>query len=204
MSGDFGRRTSHLVLTRSMTPAAETSCGACAAMNTPGHTATASFKEKAIEEFKLFWVIALYLGVMLGAFAWYRRFVLSEAGINYFHYGASVISALILAKVILIGQALRLGRQFEASHLILSVLFKSAVFAVFVGVFALLEHLVEGLVHRESWDQIAHGLVRAGEGEIFARTVVALVTLIPFFAFWETDRVLGDHKLFNLFFHKRA
>jgi hypothetical protein len=31
-----------------------------------------------------------------------------------------------------------------------------------------------------------------------------IVTLIPFFAFWETDRVLGDHKLFGLFFHKRA
>lgn len=168
----------------------------------PGHSATASLKEKAIEEIKLFWVIALYLTVMLSAFAWYRRFVLSEAGINYFHYGAAAISALILAKVILIGEALHLGRQFEASHLIVSVLFKSAVFAAFVGVFALLEHLIEGVVHRETWDQIAHGLVRAGEGEIFARTVVALVTLIPFFAFWETDRVLGDHKLFRLFFHR--
>jgi len=30
-----------------------------------------------------------------------------------------------------------------------------------------------------------------------------IVTLVPFFAFWETDRALGDHKLFGLFFHKR-
>jgi hypothetical protein len=170
----------------------------------PSHTASAGLKEKAIEEFKLFWIIAAYLAVMLSAFAWYRRFVLSEAGISYLHYGAAVVSALILAKVILIGQALHIAERFESSHLIVSVIFKSAMFAVFVGVFGLLEHLVEGLVHRESWEQIAHGLVRAGEGEILARTVMALVILMPFFAFWETDRVMGDHKLFKLFFHRSA
>ena len=58
-------------------------------------------------------------------------------------------------------------------------------------------------MHRESWAQIAHGLVSADLAEILARTVMIIVTLIPFFAFWETDRVLGDHKLFGLFFHKR-
>jgi hypothetical protein len=174
------------------------------ATSVPGHAATASLKEKAIEEFKLFWVIAVYLAVMLSAFAWYRRLVLSEAGIAYFHYGAAVVAALILAKVILIGQALHIAERFESSHLILSVLFKSAMFAVFVGVFGLLEHLVEGLVHRESWDQIVHGLVRVGKTEILARTVMAFVVLMPFFAFWETDRVLGDHQLFKLFFHRSA
>jgi hypothetical protein len=174
------------------------------ATNVPGHTATAGFKEKAIEEFKLYWLIAIYLALMLSAFAWYRRLELSESGIAYVHYGSAIISALILAKVILIGQALHLGKRFESSHLILSVLFKSAIFAVFVAIFGLLEHLVEGLVHRESWDQIAHGLVRSGKTEMLARTVMAFVILIPFFAFWETDRVLGDHTLFKLFFRRSA
>lgn len=50
----------------------------------PSHTASASLKEKAIEEFRMFWVIAIYLAVMLAAFAWYRRFVLAESGISYF------------------------------------------------------------------------------------------------------------------------
>jgi uncharacterized membrane protein YczE len=170
----------------------------------PSHTASSSLKEKAIEEFRMFWVIALYLTVMLAAFAWYRRFVLSEAGISYFHYWSAVIEALILAKVILIGQALGLGRRYEGSQLILSVLFKALVFGVFIGLFGALEHLIEGLAHRETWDQIAHSLVSAGRGEILARTVMIIVTLIPFFAFWETDRILGDHKLFGLFFRKRA
>jgi uncharacterized membrane protein YczE len=166
-------------------------------------TASPSLKEKAIEEFKMFWVIAAYLAVMLSAFAWYRRFALSEAGISYFHYWAAAIEALILAKVILIGQALGLGKRFEDSRLILSALFKALVFGVFIAIFSVLEHVIEGLVHRESWDEIAHGLLSAGRDETLARTVMAIVTLIPFFAFWEIDRVLSDHKLFNLFFRKR-
>jgi hypothetical protein len=170
--------------------------------NMTSNTRTSTFKEKAIEELKLFWIIASYLAVMLAAFAWYRRFVLSAAGVSYFHYGAAVVEALILAKVILIGQALGLGTRFEDSRLIFSVLFKALVFGVFMAIFGMLEHLIEGLIHRESWDEIEHGLVKAGRGEILARTVMMIVTLIPFFAFWETDRVLGDHKLFRLFFHK--
>ncbi len=170
----------------------------------PGHPASSRLKEKAIEEFRMFWVIAIYLAVMLAAFAWYRRFVLSAAGISYLHYWAAVIEALILAKVILIGQALRLGKRFEASPLILSVLFKSVVFGVFIAVFGVLEHLIDGFLRREPWDDIAHSLISAGRDEILARMLMVMVTLIPFFAFWETDRVMGDHKLIHLFFHKTA
>ena len=175
-----------------------------AATDTPRHTASSSLQEKAREELRMFLVIAIYLSVMLAAFAWYRRFVLTEAGISSFHYGAAVIEALILAKVILIGQALGLGRRFEDSPLILSVLFKALIFGVFIAVFGALEHVIEGLVHHETWNQIAHRLLSAGRDEILARTVMAIVTLVPFFAFWETDRILGDHRLFALFFRKKA
>jgi len=166
--------------------------------------ASPSLKEKAIEELRLFWVIAIYLTVMLAAFAWYRRLVMFAAGISYLHYGAAVIEALILAKVILIGQALGLGKRFEGSRLILSVLFKSVVYGAFIATFSVLEHVVEGLAHRDTWDQIANSVVSAGRAEILARTVMMIVTLVPFFAFWETDRIMGDHKLFKLFFRKRA
>jgi uncharacterized membrane protein YczE len=172
--------------------------------STPSHSAHSSVKEKAIEEFRMFWVIAIYLGMMLAAFAWYRRLVLSEAGISYLHYGAAVIEALVLAKVILIGQALGLGRRFEGAPLIFSVLFKALVFGLFIALFNKVEDAIVGLVHRESWDQISRSLFGAGRAEYLARTVIAIITLIPFFAFWETGRVLGGHKLFALFFHKRA
>jgi len=165
---------------------------------------SSSLKEKAKEEFKMFWVIAIYLALMFSAFFTYRRLTLHESGITYLHYGAGVIEALILAKVILIGRALGLGRRFEEKPLIVSVLFKSIIFGAFVGVFSVIEHVIDGLAHHETWDVIAQHLFSGGRDEIFAKTLVVIVTFIPFFGFWEIDRVLGHGKLFELFFHKRT
>jgi hypothetical protein len=161
-------------------------------------------KEKALEELRKFWAIAVYLAVVFAAFTWYRRFILSESGISYFHYGAAVVQALVLAKVIMLGQALGIGKRYEGGRLVWSVLFKTVEFAVAVALFTVLEHLIEGLFHRESWDEISRHLVRAGRDEILARTVMIFVTFVPFFAFYEADRVLGSGTLFRLFFGRRS
>ena len=174
------------------------------ATNPPSHTSAPSLKAKAKEEFKIFWAIAIYLALMFSAFLTYRRLTLSESGITYLHYGAGIIEALILAKVILIGRALRLGRRFEDEPLIETVLFKSIFFGALVAVVSVIEHVIEGLVHHETWDTIGHHLFSAGWDEILAKTLMMMVTFMPFFAFWETDRVLGEGKLFALFFRKRV
>ena len=46
--------------------------------------------------------------------------------------------------------------------------------------------------------------VGIGKDEILARTLMVVVTFIPFFCFWETNRALGPGKLFALFFQRRA
>jgi hypothetical protein len=114
-----------------------------------------------------------------------------------------VLEALILAKVILVGRALRLGKRFEAAPLVISVLIKAVAYAAFVGIFFVLEHLIEGLVRGETWGNIEQGLVRASWDEILARTIMAMVAFIPFFAFLEVARVMGEGQLSSLFFRKR-
>jgi hypothetical protein len=165
---------------------------------------SSNLKTRALQELKKFWAIAIYLMVMFGAFTSYRRLVLSDAGISYLHYGFAVIQSLILAKVILVCEALGLARRFETPPLIRAVLFKSVVFGLFYCLFTVLEHAIEGLVHHKGWDDIAHSLVTAGRNEILARTIMVIVTFIPFFSFLETDRVLAEGKLFALFFRKGA
>jgi len=174
------------------------------AIGIQGQKPSSSLKERAKEEFRMFWVIAIYLALMFSAFFTYRRLTLNESGITYLHYGAGVIEALILAKVILIGHALGLGRRFEEEPLIVSVLFKSVIFGAFVGVFSVIEHVIDGWAHHETSDVILQHLFSGGRDEILAKTLVMIVTFIPFFAFWEIDRVLGQGKLFELFFRKRS
>jgi hypothetical protein len=159
-------------------------------------------KGKVVAEFKKFWAIAIYLIVMFGALTTYRRLILSDAGISYLHYGFAVVQSLILAKVILVGEAIGLARRFETPPLIRSVIFKSVIFGLFFCLFTVLEHAIEGLVRNKGWDDIAHSLVSAGRNEILARTIMVIVTFIPFFSFLETDRIVGEGKLFAVFFRK--
>ncbi len=161
-------------------------------------------KEKAVRELKVYWIVSLFLAFVFCAFTLYRRLILTEFGITYTHYGAGLIEALIIAKVILIGQAFGLGKRLENGPLIVAALFKAVLYGALVAVFAVLEHLIEGFAHGKDWESIVRGLLGLGKDEILARTLMVIVTFIPFFAFWETNRVLGEGRLYALFFQRRA
>lgn len=163
-------------------------------------------KERAVEEFKLYWLVFVFLAIMFGAFNTYRRLILGEVGMTYGHWGAGLIEAAVIAKVILIGDAMKLGRWMDETYpLIYTVLVKSVLFGLLVAVFNILEHSIEGLVHGATWAQIlAHPFPAQNTNEALARTVVMIVTFIPFFALWEIGRLLGHGKLAVLFFHHRA
>lgn len=172
-------------------------------MNGKAHD-RASLKEKALEELKAFWIIALYLAVFLGAFTVYRRLVLAELGVTYLNYGFAVIQAMIIAKVILVGRIFGFGRRFEGGPLIVSVIYKSIVFGALVLVFSLLEHIVEGLYHKQDLAGILHDITKLGLYEPLARMLMLIVAFIPFFAFWEMGRVLGFRRLSALFFSRQG
>jgi hypothetical protein len=161
-------------------------------------------KEKAVEEFKVYWIVTLFLAFLFCAFTWYRRLILTEVGVSYFHYGAGLVEALIIAKVILIGQAFGLGKRFEDDPLIVAALFKAVLYGVFVALFAVLEHIIGGLIHGKNMEAVWQELLGLGKDEILARTLMVIVTFVPFFAFWETNRVLGEGKLLAMFFQRRA
>ena len=167
-------------------------------------TRGARAKEKAIQEFKLYWIVFFFLALMFGAFTTYRRLILGEVGVSYGHYGAGLIEAAVIAKVLLIGEAMKIGHRMEEHPLVLSVLVKSVLFGLFVGVFNIIEHIVEGLFHHETWQAVlSHPFKAQNMNELLARAVVMMVTFIPFFALWETSRVLGPGKLSQMFLHRR-
>jgi hypothetical protein len=167
------------------------------------HTTARHMKEKAIEEFKLYWIVFAYLALVLGSFITYRRLVLQEVGIRYGHYGAGLIEAAVIAKVILIGNAMRVGRRAEGQPLIVTVLVKSILYALLVAAFGVLEHVVEGLWHGASWPAIGLLIVALGPREMLAHAVMVVVAFLPFFALWETARVLGPGKLSEIFLTRR-
>ena len=168
-----------------------------------GHEASASLKERAVEEFKLFWIIALYLWVFLGSFTVYRRLVIAETGTAYLHYGIAVIEALVIAKVVLIGGMFGFTRRFDNKPLIVPVLYKSILFAILVLLFGVVEHLVEGWFRKQGPVGGLREIASLGDYELGARVLMLVVAFVPFFAFGEIGRVLGPQKLAAMFFGKR-
>lgn len=165
-------------------------------------TASGTLKQRAYHEFKEFLIIAVYLWVVFSLFLLYKSVILNEP-ISYVARGVALINALILGKFVLIARAFRLGNQAEDAPLIYPTLLKAGLFSIFLACCKILEDAAVGLYHRKTF---AESIADIGGGTlkgILILTLLLFVMLIPFFAFDELKRVLGEGKLAQLFFHPR-
>lgn len=161
------------------------------------------FRARVVAELKKTGLIFLYLALFLGSFTAYRRLVLAEYQIGSFNFGYSVIEAAVLSKVIVVGSMLGLGERFRDRPLLVPTLYKTACFALFLLVFAILEHVIGGWLHGKSAGAALQEVLAQGKWELMTRVLVKCLALLPLFAVWETARVLGEGRLFELFFRKR-
>lgn len=170
-------------------------------MDAAGHE---GLKARAIQELRRYLVISLYLWVLLGSFAVYRRLIAAEAGTAYVHYGIALVEALIIGKVVLIGSLFGFTRRFEDRPLIVPVVYKSIVFGVLVLAFGVVEHGIDGWIHHKGFVGGMLELRKVGFDELCARIVTLIVALVPLFAFEEIGRVIGAQKLAGWFFAERG
>jgi len=160
--------------------------------------------QKLTAELIEYWVLVVYLGCFFAAFTWYRRIILAEYRITYSHYWVSVVEALVLAKVVLIGDVLRLGERVVGRPLIVLSVYKAVVFSVWVGAFTVVEELLEAWLGGEGWAGGMTELLGKGKYELLAKCLVTFVAFVPFFAFGELERVLGKGHLREPLFSRRA
>ena len=163
-----------------------------------------NLKKKLLHEMKAYWVYVVYLTLVFGAFTWYRRLILADVGITYTDYGVALIEALIFAKVLMIGDAIHLGRGLEHKPLIIPTLLKTSIFTLFVALFVLIENAIKGLIKSKGAVEGVMEFLGKGSYEVLAGSLVIFVAFIPFFALRELSRVLGGEcKILDLFFKSR-
>lgn len=161
----------------------------------------ATLKQKATHELREFAVISLYLAFFFCAIATYSMLLLNQFHVSYFIYGTAMINALVIAKVILIGEYAHLGKRHEAKPLFQSALYKAFLFGLLVFGFHVVEEVIKRLVHGEN---IATASREVRMDELLARSVVIFCTFLPLFAFRELRRVMGEDKFHDLLFRARA
>lgn len=157
-------------------------------------------RARLMEETRTMLLLFGYLLLLLGSFTVYRRLLMAEYRVGTFQYGFAVIEALVLAKVIMLGNAFRLGERFRGRPLIVPTLYKTFCFGLLVLGFSVAEHVVEGWWHGEGTATAVDAILRQGRWEILARVLMLVTALVPMFAIWETGRALRGDTLFEWFF----
>ncbi len=159
-------------------------------------------KEKAAHTTKRMLGIALYLWVLLSLFALHKALLLKRDD-TLFHVGFSFLNALALAKVIFIGQELRIGDKLREKPLVYPIVFKSAVFAALLFMFRLLEETVVGWRHGRSFYETISLEPALGGGALPGVAIVCViifVALLPFFAYLEFQEAIGSDVLRAMLF----
>ncbi|MGO9420931.1 hypothetical protein [Roseiarcus sp.] len=160
----------------------------------------ASLEERAVDELKHYAIITLYLWVLFLLFATYKHMLLHENGISVWNESFAIVNALIFGKVILIFQALNLGRRLTGLALAWIVLGRSLMFTIVLILF----HIAEEAIRAWFKDlPLATSIEDFGGGTLlgFATyTAIFFVALIPFFAISEVAEIIGADALWNLMF----
>jgi hypothetical protein len=158
-------------------------------------------KQKAIHEFIEAVGISLYLAFFFCAIVTYKLILLHDFRDWLLEYGFALLNALVVAKVILIGEYSHLGRKHEDKALLLSSAYKAFLFGVLVFGFHIVEEAIKRLLHGQA---VSGAFSDVRIDVTLARSLVVFCTFLPFFAFRELRRVLGEDKFNDLFFRARA
>lgn len=164
---------------------------------------TLAAKGKFVEELRIFLLLFLYLALLLGGFAWYKRLVLLEYRYDFSHYGYSLVEAAVLAKLMLVGNAMGFFRRLHKGPLIVASLFQTLVYTCIVIFFSLEEKTFIGLVHGHGLSWGFDTLMKTSWMQVLADFIIIFMCFVPLFAVWELAKVFGPEQLANMFFKKR-
>ena len=159
-----------------------------------------TIRGRAVEEAKHFYVVAVYIWIWFALFNLHEQILDRQSGINYVSQGFALFNALVLAKVMLVAEDLKVGRWWRAHPLIYPILTESLTFAVVFIVFHIVEHLLVGLIKGETVAASVPVIGGGGLAGLFSVGMLYFVALIPFFAFRNLGREIGERRLNAMLF----
>lgn len=168
----------------------------------PSHISIRSeLKQKAAHELTVFVGIALYLSAFFCAVVTYTTVLQRDFQSAYASYGIALINAVVIAKVVLIGEYAHIGKKHEGKPLLISSVYKAFLFSLLAFGCHVVEELVKQLFRGRHVAEIFQ-IVQIND--LLSRTLIVFCTFIPFFAFRELQRVIGEENFRSLFFRTGA
>ncbi len=158
-------------------------------------------KQKAMHELKELLMIFSYLAFFFCALTTYSMLLLNEYHVKYWNYAFALINALVITKVIMIGEYAKVGKKYETSAIFFSAIWKAFVFSWLVFGFHVVEEIIKRLIHGAD---MAKASTDIRFDELAGRTIVIFCTFIPLFVFREFRRVMGEEEFKAMVFGKKT
>lgn len=162
-----------------------------------------TFRTKVAHETHVFFLYTLFLWFLFAIFNIYQRLLTNDFTSHKIYYGYALVEALILAKVIIIGKELKIGRRFTRMPLAYIVLYKTVLFSLAVFILTIIEHFISGHINGHTISQTYHAIILEHINIILARLFIMFIIFILFFSFTEVGEIMGEGKLIKLFFSRR-
>jgi hypothetical protein len=168
-----------------------------------GTDAKATLHQRAMHELKEFAILAVYLYITLGAVILMKTAVLHAHGIDSPVWGIAIVKAMVLAKSMLLGNAMEIGSRYTSHPLIWPTLHKAFSFLLLLVILTIIEEAVVGLFHGKPIASSLREIVGPRLKETLAGYLIMLLVLIPLFAFRTLNEALGEGRLVRMFFVER-
>ncbi len=161
------------------------------------NSAHPDLKQKAKHELREMLELAVYLAFFFCALAVYDMLLLNEYQVNNWNFAFALINALVITKVIMIGEYAKLGRKHENKPLLVSAVWKAFVFGLLVYAFHIVEEVIKRLIHGAD---LARAPREIRFDQLAGRAIVVFCIFVPLFAFREFRRVMGEDQFRALLF----
>jgi hypothetical protein len=162
-------------------------------------TTGATLLARATRELRAFALLTAYFYVTFGTLIFMKAAVLHTHGIRYFVWGSAIVKAVLIAKFMLVGRALKIGEGHKVRPLIWPTLHKAFAFLLLLVILTAIEGIVVGLFRHRSITAMLMDLVGPKLEESLADILFLLLVLIPFVAFSVLDETLGEGRLQRMF-----
>lgn len=164
-------------------------------------------KEVAAEEFRRFLIAFVYIAIVLLMFTLHEEIALRTHGgvsqsIPFLPHGFALVNALVLAKVAIIVEGLRIGDRLKPRPLIYPIVIEAIVLAVLFLAMHVLEGLIGGWIHGRSLALSVPMIAGGGVAGLLFAGVSFVVAMLPFCAFRQITAAIGWPRMREMLFGK--
>ena len=152
----------------------------------------ASARDRLLHEIRSYAQTTLYLVVCFGAVQIYRAAVLTEESVHVANYSFALAKAVVIAKFMMVGEAVKATRRIQGEPLWRGVLRGSLLLMLILFALTVVEELLVGAFRGLHPGQVLHEHVDGGRwAEFLAHCLLLWMILLPYLTLKHMAEVMG-------------